>query len=405
MAAPATTPPITPGFAPNRPGRLAPAASIRLRVAVAVTDSASMPARSVDVDGRRSGDGRCWWCGVGGGVVVWGGAWLAAVVAGGRVSGGVGDWLRAAGRLVSSPGDPARAWGERASGLPGPVVYWACTAAVAFVAGLVVAGVVWVWRRWSTPSRSRFGVPVDARVARPRDVRPLVVAGSLPPTGRLLLGRMAPHGPLLATEDRERHPARTPACRAGAGGPGFGRVDRSDTVGQDGAGVGGDHRLGRPRRRPVGETGPVRRDGGCPCRAGRVGGVRSRRRDRVADGSVDAAAGRDHDVGGAAGRAGVGPGDPPPRRHRRGLLGLPRRDVDVSAYMSLAGLSQLLPGKDGAVREPLTIGRLASWAYMHVGITDPTANELVRLGLDETRAVGGAAARQGRDDQADGLRR
>ena len=73
--------------------------------------------------------------------------------------------------------------------------------------------------------------------------------------------------------------------------------------------------------------------------------------------------------------------------------------------MSLAGLSQLVPGKDGAVREPLTIGRLASWAYMHVGITDPTANELIRLGLDETQTVGGAAAGQGRDDQIAGLRR
>ena len=79
------------------------------------------------------------------------------------------------------------------------------TLAAACVGGLATAAVL-VWRRWGSPSRSRLGVPAEARVARRRDVTPLVVSSSVPPTGRMLLGRLAPGGPLLATEDRERHP-------------------------------------------------------------------------------------------------------------------------------------------------------------------------------------------------------
>ncbi|MEQ1703425.1 MAG: hypothetical protein ABMA25_25235, partial [Ilumatobacteraceae bacterium] len=62
--------------------------------------------------------------------IVWGGAWFAALLAGGTVSGGVGDTIGAMGPLASSPGDPTAAWGDAAEGLPGPVLYWACTAVV-----------------------------------------------------------------------------------------------------------------------------------------------------------------------------------------------------------------------------------------------------------------------------------
>ena len=48
--------------------------------------------------------------------------------------------------------------------------------------------------------------------------------------------------------------------------------------------------------------------------------------------------------------------------------------------MSLAGLAQLLPAEDGSAREPLTMQRLATWAYMQVGITEPAVHELVRVG-------------------------
>src|SRR5262249_18698683 len=85
------------------------------------------------------------------GSVVWAGAPRAALFSGGRVGGGLGDWLRGGVHLAGAPGDPAAAWGTRASGLPGPVVYWVCTAFVAVMAGLAVGGVVWGWRRWSSP--------------------------------------------------------------------------------------------------------------------------------------------------------------------------------------------------------------------------------------------------------------
>ena len=53
--------------------------------------------------------------------IVWGGAWFAALLGGGTLSGGVGDAVDAMGPLASSPGDPAAAWGDAAEGLPGPV--------------------------------------------------------------------------------------------------------------------------------------------------------------------------------------------------------------------------------------------------------------------------------------------
>lgn len=318
--------------------------------------------------------------------VVWAGAWLAAVVTGGRVGGGVGDWLRAAGRLVTAPGDPASAWGAHAAGLPGPVLYWSCTAVAGTVVGVVVAVGVWGWRRWSTPSRSRFGVPTDARVARVRDVGPLVVADSVPPTGRLLLGRLAPRGPLLATEDRERHPART----------------------RRGARVQGD-------RGSVALIGPTRSGKTVLASAGIIGWdgpvvALSVKRD-LYDATAAARARRGElavfDPGGVTGLAtarwtplrDVTTTSGALRAGRALAQAIPRQGVTggdfwashgetlTSSYMCLAGLSQLLPAEDGGEREPLTIGRLATWAYRHVGITDPTVHELVRLGLADRRPL------------------
>src|SRR5690606_9259597 len=88
---------------------------------------------------------------VGGGVcvvvgIVAGGAWLATLLTGGSVSGGLAEWLPVAGRLASAPGDPAAAWGNVATGIPGPAVYWACTAVVlAAVLGVGALG-WWAWR-------------------------------------------------------------------------------------------------------------------------------------------------------------------------------------------------------------------------------------------------------------------
>ena len=323
---------------------------------------------------------------IGLGAVVWGGAQLAALVAGGSVSGGFAESLTAAGRLVSAPGDPADAWRDTAVGLPGPGVYWACTTVVAVAVAAVLAAAVWVWRRWSSPVRSRFGVPADARMARPRDVRPLVVSGSVPPTGRLLLGRLAPRGPLLATEDRERHPLR----------------------GRRAARVQGD-------RGSVALIGPTRAGKTVLASAGIIGWdgpvvALSVKRD-LYDATAAARATRGElavfDPGGVTGlptarwtplrdvtttsgalRAGRALAQAIPRQ---GVTGgdfwASHGETLTSAYMCLAGLSQLLPDEHGRRREPLTIGRLASWAYMHVGITDPTVNDLVRAGLADGQSL------------------
>lgn len=321
------------------------------------------------------------------GGVVWGGARLAAFMAGGRVSGGLGDWLTAAGRLLSSPGDPAAAWGQHAVGLPGPVLYWVCTGLVAGVAATVAVGVVWGWQRWTGAGRSRFGVSADARIARPADVRPLVVASTVPPTGRLLLGRMAPHGPLLATEDRERHPARRRAA--------WQQGDRGSVA------LIGPTRAGKT---VLAAAGIVGWDG--PVAALSVKGDLYRSTSAARAGRGELAV---FDPGGVTGlptarwtplrdvtttsgalRAGRALAQAIPRH---GVTGgdfwASHGETLTSAYMCLAGLSQLLPDptKPDGRREPLTIGRLASWAYLHVGIRDPTVHELIRQGVADHRPL------------------
>lgn len=58
-----------------------------------------------------------------------------------------------------------------------------------------------------------------------------------------------------------------------------------------------------------------------------------------------------------------------------------------SAYIALAGLSQLLPASKGGVPRPLTVDTLAFWAHMQVGIVDPTVNELIRVGLGDKQPL------------------
>jgi type IV secretion system protein VirD4 len=311
--------------------------------------------------------------------VVWAGACLAALLAGGRFSGGVGDALRAAGRLASEPGDPAAAWGELATDLPAPVVYWACTLVVAAAAGAASAGVWWMWRRWSSPRVSRFGVQVDAQEARPRDVRPLVVRSTLPPTGRMLLGRMAPRGPLLATEDRERHPAARRRGMARQGDRGsvalIGPTRSGKTVLASAAIVGwnGPVVALSVKRDLYDATAAARAERGqiAVFDPGGITGLATARWTPLRDVTTSSGALR-------AGRA-LAQAIP-----RNGVTGgdfwASHGETLTSAYMCLAGLSQLLGAARGRMR-PLTIGRLASWAFAHVGATDPTVNELIRRGV------------------------
>ncbi|MGQ0434055.1 MAG: type IV secretory system conjugative DNA transfer family protein, partial [Microthrixaceae bacterium] len=318
--------------------------------------------------------------------IVAGGAWLATLLTGGGVSGGVGDWLAVAGRLASSPGDPAVAWGDVAVGIPGPFVYWSCTLVVAAAFGAVITGAVVVWRRVWSPSRSTFGVPADARVARARDVGPLVVSATVTPTGRLLLGRLAPNGPRLATEDRERHPAQGRRAIREQGDRGsvalIGPTRSGKTV-LASAGI-------------IGWDGPVvalsvKRDlydATAAARAGRgdlavfdpggVTGLPTARWTPLREVTTTSGARR-------AGRA-LAQAIP-----RNGVTGgdywKSHGETLTSAYMSLAGLSQLLGPAPGQKPTLLTIGRLASWAYLHVGIRDPLVNDLVRRGLADKQPL------------------
>jgi type IV secretion system protein VirD4 len=318
-------------------------------------------------------------------VVAWAGARLAALVAAGSVSGGLTDWLVVAVRLAGDPAAPDRAWEGNASGLPGPVVYWLSTLLViAACAAAAVAG-VGGWRGLRPGGRSRFGEPVDARVARRRDVRPLTVGASVPPTGRMLLGRLAPRGPLLATEDRERHELRGRAGRR-QGHRGsvalIGPTQSGKTVLASSAIVAWDGPVVAlsVKRDLYDTTAAARSKAGevAVFDPGGVTGMPSARWSPLRD--VTTAVG--------ALRAGRALAQAIPRNGvQGGDFWAAHGEAFISAYFSLAGLSRLLPQADGSRREPLTIERLATWAYMGVGITDPLVNELLRLGLADDQPL------------------
>ena len=139
---------------------------------------------------------------------VWSGAQLAALVSTGRFVGAtLGHALSAGLRLPANASNPAAAWpSEISGGLPGPVIYWACTIA-AFVAEASVA--VWLWlrvfaSRVGTSRRNRLGVAVGARLATRKDLAPLVVGG--PTARRFIFGREG--GRLLATESGDEQARR-----------------------------------------------------------------------------------------------------------------------------------------------------------------------------------------------------
>lgn len=146
-------------------------------------------------------------------VGTWSGASAATMAAGGKVQGGLGDWLKVTARLAM--GDvPSEAWAEHGTDVPDGMLYWVATS-LAF-ACLAAAGIV-VWRLWRSVSgnggRRRFGQSTEARQATENDVAPLRVKALSPPTGRMLLGRLQGTKTLLATEDRERHPLKGSVAR------------------------------------------------------------------------------------------------------------------------------------------------------------------------------------------------
>ncbi|MEM7093692.1 MAG: type IV secretory system conjugative DNA transfer family protein [Actinomycetota bacterium] len=142
----------------------------------------------------------------------WLGAQLAALITARRtLSASVGDGFAAMVRLPATPSDPAAAWGPAGAGLPGPIVYWTCTAIVfslfAVAAWLVVPRLL--DRRVGADRSARLGVAPEARLARRRDLRPLIVDG--PEPGRFVMGKVGRH--LVATEDRHSQTAEAQAKR------------------------------------------------------------------------------------------------------------------------------------------------------------------------------------------------
>ena len=197
-------------------------------------------------------------------VATWLGARMATLVAGGSVGGGIGEWLRAGGRLATGD-SPSEAWGDTASGLPSPAMYWLCTLVAFVLVAAVLGGLWWMYRRLSpSTTRTRFGQPVQAREATIRDVAPLVIDSVKPPQGRMLLGRMHGNGALLATEDRVRHPLARSGSEA-AGQSWIRRIDRTDRIRQDRTRHVGDRYVGWPGRRSLRQARPVRhhRRGAC----------------------------------------------------------------------------------------------------------------------------------------------
>ena len=138
---------------------------------------------------------------LGTGLVVWAGAALAALVAGERLGGGLGDAIRAALRLPEHLADPRMAWTDPADqrALPGPAVYWAAPRWSSPSSRSSPGVVLRLWRSNRDRGRVRLGVETRARFATTRDLAPLIVQRPVP-SGRFVLGRV--HGQLVATEDR-----------------------------------------------------------------------------------------------------------------------------------------------------------------------------------------------------------
>lgn len=128
-------------------------------------------------------------------LVAAGGNWLvgnvASLVAHRRPLGvSLGDALVALRHLPDHWGDPRRGWTEQAaSGLPGPVLYWLCTAVVVVVLlGVGVAVLSRMGRRHEpVDQRRRVGVETQARLAQTRDLRRLLTRRPKP--GRFVLAR------------------------------------------------------------------------------------------------------------------------------------------------------------------------------------------------------------------------
>ena len=315
------------------------------------------------------------------GFAVWLGARLAVLVAGGSIRGGVGDWPLVAGRLLTGSG-PSKAWGDLATDLPSSAVYWPATVlSIAVVVAALVA-LWWGYRRLTaSEERTRFGQSVNAREASVQDVAPLVIDSVVPPVGRMLLGRLRGDGPLLATEDRVRHPqVGRAAVRQGnrgsvalIGPTGSGKTALATAAIATWKGpvvavsVKRDLYDATSRARakegsvavfdPSGATGlPTARWSPLQATITSSGALRTGRAlaQAIPKGGVTNA---DYWA-----------------EHGEGLIG---------AFMCVAGLSRLLPCDDDGPPRPIGMEQLAAWVRTLATATDPTIHDLISRALDD----------------------
>lgn len=136
--------------------------------------------------------------------VVWAGAWLSATVSG---ASDVVPFSAAADAIPRLPGklsSPAAAWpSPYRQMLPGPLLYWFCTAlaVAAFVAAIVLIA-RWLRRsKVGTAKRRPLGVDGRTRFAKCRDLGPLLVSAPVP--GRFVIARFGRW--LVATESPPHH--------------------------------------------------------------------------------------------------------------------------------------------------------------------------------------------------------
>jgi type IV secretion system protein VirD4 len=317
---------------------------------------------------------------VGVGFAIWLGARIAVTLTGGSVHGGLGEWLRVAISLASGD-SPSHAWGVNASGLPSTVVYWVCTVVALVAVGAAISGGWWLWRRFARDAgRTRFGQPTDAHQAHPRDVAPLVVPSVIPPTGRMLLGRMTGGGPLLATEDRQRHPMsgrgvrrqgnRGSVALIGPTGSGKTALATSAIATWDGPVV-----AVSVKRDLYDTTVAARSTKGdiAVFDPGGVTGLPTARWSPLEATTTSSGALRTgRALAQAIPKGGVTNAEYW-AEHGEGLIG---------AFMCVAGLSRLLREDDGKPTKPIGMEQLAAWVRTLAGASDPTINSIISRACD-----------------------